>query len=63
MGAVHFALEFLCLYVGLDHTGAARATLLLYGAPFVVALGTQITPALPAALAPIAAGIVLVNRG
>ena len=37
-----FALEFLCLYVGLNYTGAARATLLVYSAPFVVALGTHL---------------------
>lgn len=38
---VLFALEFVCLYIGLVYTGAARATLLLYTSPFVVALGTH----------------------
>lgn len=38
---VLFALEFMCLYVGLNYTSAARATLMLYSAPFVVALGTH----------------------
>lgn len=38
---VLFGLEFMCLYVGLNHTGAARATLMLYAAPFVVALGAH----------------------
>ena len=34
-----FALEFVCLYQGLTMTTASRGTLLLYTAPFVVALG------------------------
>lgn len=34
-----FALEFICLYQGLGRTTASRGTLLLYTAPFVVALG------------------------
>ena len=38
---VLFALEFVGLYVGLNYTSAARATLLLYAAPFVVALGAH----------------------
>ncbi len=38
---VLFALEFVCLYIGLVYTGAARATLLIYTAPFVVAIGTH----------------------
>jgi drug/metabolite transporter (DMT)-like permease len=36
-----FALQFVCLYLGLALTGAARATVLLYTAPFFVALGTH----------------------
>ncbi len=36
-----FAMEFVCLYQGLVHTGAARATLLLYTAPFFVAMGAH----------------------
>lgn len=36
-----FTLEFVCLYEGLARTGAARATLLLYTAPFFVAAGTH----------------------
>jgi drug/metabolite transporter (DMT)-like permease len=38
---VVFALEFICLYLGLVYTGAARATLLLYTAPFFVAFGAH----------------------
>jgi drug/metabolite transporter (DMT)-like permease len=38
MGAV-FAIEFVFLYVGLSLTAAARGTLLLYTAPFFVAVG------------------------
>jgi drug/metabolite transporter (DMT)-like permease len=33
-----FALEFVCLYVGLVHTSASRLTLFLYTSPFIVAL-------------------------
>lgn len=36
-----FTLEFVCLYEGLARTGAARATLLLYTAPFIVAAGAH----------------------
>lgn len=35
---VLFALEFVCLYVGLQHTTASRLTIFLYTAPFFVAL-------------------------
>ena len=38
---VLFALEFVCLYIGLNYTSAARATILLYTAPFFVALGAH----------------------
>lgn len=34
-----FAAEFVCIYIGLEHTGASRLVVLLYLAPFVVALG------------------------
>ncbi|MFN7644460.1 MAG: DMT family transporter [Burkholderiales bacterium] len=34
-----FALEFVCLYIGLSLTTAARGSVLLYTAPFFVALG------------------------
>lgn len=34
-----FASEFICLYIGIGMTTAAHATLLLYSAPFFVALG------------------------
>lgn len=34
-----FALEFLCLFQGMNLTSASRGSLLLYTAPFVVALG------------------------
>lgn len=36
-----FALEFICLYIGLGLTGAGRATILLYTAPFFVAVGAH----------------------
>lgn len=36
-----FSLEFVCLFQGLALTGAARATMLLYTAPFFVALGAH----------------------
>ena len=36
-----FAGEFVALYLGLSQTGAARATILLYTAPFFVALGAH----------------------
>jgi len=35
---VLFALEFICLYVGMLYTSASRLTVFLYTAPFVVAL-------------------------
>lgn len=38
---VLFAIEFIFLYIGLNHTSAARATILLYTAPFFVAIGTH----------------------
>lgn len=34
-----FAAEFVCLYIGIGRTTAAHATILLYSAPFFVALG------------------------
>lgn len=37
-----FAAEFLLLYIALEYTGAARATIFLYTSPFVVAIGAQI---------------------
>lgn len=33
-----FAGEFVCIYIGLQHTSASRLTVFLYSAPFVVAL-------------------------
>ena len=33
-----FASEFVCIYIGLQHTSASRLTVFLYTAPFVVAL-------------------------
>ena len=39
---VLFALEFVFLFAGLVYTNAARAALLLYAAPFFVALGTHL---------------------
>ncbi len=36
-----FGLEFVCMYVGLAHTTASRGVVLLYLAPFVVALGAH----------------------
>jgi drug/metabolite transporter (DMT)-like permease len=33
-----FALEFVCIYIGLQHTSSSRLTVFLYTAPFVVAL-------------------------
>ncbi|HEY0878923.1 MAG TPA: DMT family transporter [Zeimonas sp.] len=38
---VLFAAEFVCLFIGLVHTTAVRAVLLLYAAPFFVALGAH----------------------
>ena len=38
---VLFALEFLLIFVGLQHTSAARGVLFLYGAPFFVAAGAH----------------------
>lgn len=38
---VLFAAEFVCLFVGLVHTSAVRGVLLLYSAPFFVALGAH----------------------
>ncbi|MBB1487411.1 DMT family transporter [Oceanospirillum sediminis] len=37
-----FAGEFLVLYMALEYTGAARATIFLYTSPFIVALGAQL---------------------
>jgi drug/metabolite transporter (DMT)-like permease len=37
-----FASEFICLYIGIGLTTAAHATLLLYSAPFFVALGSHL---------------------
>jgi drug/metabolite transporter (DMT)-like permease len=37
-----FGFEFICLYIGLNHTSAARATVLLYTAPFFVAIGAHL---------------------
>jgi len=37
-----FALEFLLMYVGLDHTTASRGVIFLYLAPFAVALGAHV---------------------
>jgi len=34
-----FALEFACIFVGLQHTSASRMAVFIYFAPFVVALG------------------------
>ncbi|WP_342359085.1 DMT family transporter [Terrarubrum flagellatum] len=39
-GAV-FAAEFACLFIGLEHTTAARGVIFLYMAPFVVAIGAH----------------------
>jgi drug/metabolite transporter (DMT)-like permease len=36
-----FSLEFLTLYLGLSHTTASRAVILLYASPFVVAFGAH----------------------
>lgn len=36
-----FSLEFLTMYVGLSHTTASRAVVLLYASPFVVAIGAH----------------------
>ncbi len=33
-----FALEFVCIYIGLQHTSSSRLTVFLYTSPFVVAL-------------------------
>jgi drug/metabolite transporter (DMT)-like permease len=33
-----FAVEFVCIYIGLQHTSSSRLTVFLYTAPFVVAL-------------------------
>jgi drug/metabolite transporter (DMT)-like permease len=33
-----FALEFVCIYIGLQHTSSSRLTVFLYTAPYVVAL-------------------------
>ena len=34
-----FSLEFVALYIGLEHTAASRATIFLHCAPFVAAAG------------------------
>lgn len=36
-----FAIEFVCLFIGLVYTTAVRAVLMLYAAPFFVALGAH----------------------
>jgi drug/metabolite transporter (DMT)-like permease len=36
-----FALEFACIYSGLQHTSASRMTVFLYTSPFMVALGMR----------------------
>ena len=36
-----FALEFVCLFIGLVYTSAVRGTIFIYTAPFFVALGTH----------------------
>ncbi len=41
LAGVLFGLEFVLLFVGLTYTTAVRATLLLYAAPFFVALGAH----------------------
>lgn len=66
-----FAIEFVCLYIGLGLTTASRGTVLLYTAPFFVAagahflLGDRLTPARLAGLALAFAGVVvaLADRG
>jgi drug/metabolite transporter (DMT)-like permease len=64
MGVV-FAVEFVFLYVGLSLTAAARGTLLLYTAPFFVAIGGHrllrdpLTPARIAGLALAFAGVIV----
>jgi drug/metabolite transporter (DMT)-like permease len=42
VAATFFAAEFAFLYPGLEHTTAAHAVILLYTAPFVVALGSHV---------------------
>lgn len=42
LAAIFFTAEFAFLYPGLEHTTAAHAVILLYTAPFVVALGSHI---------------------
>jgi len=60
-----FAAEFVCLYLGLGLTTAARATVLLYTAPFFVAAGEhllridRLRPARAAGLALAFAGVAL----
>jgi drug/metabolite transporter (DMT)-like permease len=60
-----FALEFVCLYIGLSLTTAARGSVLLYTAPFFVALGGHrlladpLTPTRIAGLALAFAGVVV----
>lgn len=62
-----FGLEFVCLYIGVNYTTAARATLLQYTAPFFVALGVhrwvpgdRLTPRKLAGLAAAFAGVLIV---
>jgi drug/metabolite transporter (DMT)-like permease len=43
LAGVFFALEFLLLYAGLALTGASRAVVLLYSAPFFIATGAHFT--------------------
>jgi drug/metabolite transporter (DMT)-like permease len=38
---VIFAVEFICLYIGVGRTTASRAVVFLYGAPFFVAIGAH----------------------
>jgi hypothetical protein len=57
-----FALEFVCLYIGLSLTTAARGSVLLYTAPFFVALGGHRLLADPLTR-PRVAGLVLAFEG
>ncbi len=61
-----FGLEFLMIFIGLQHTSAARAVLFLYGAPFFVAAGAhwllpddKLTPARLAGLVLAFSGLLL----
>lgn len=64
-GAI-FAAEFLCFYIGLEMTSAARAVIFFYTAPFFVALGAhlwlpddRLSPARLVGLAAAILGVVL----